>query len=89
MSHAPQAPVVQPVVPQETVLVRTVLPVNPAEHVPFSEATGLVAEGHSSVQVAPDSVTVPLVQVASALPEKPDVVLVADPVLLWVSAPKE
>jgi hypothetical protein len=48
-------------------------------------AQALVVE----VQLAPDSETDPLVQVASALPEKPEVVLVAAPVLLWVSAPKE
>ena len=41
------------------------------------------------VQLAPDSDTVPLVQVAVAEPAKPDAVLVAAPVLLWVSAPKE
>jgi len=41
------------------------------------------------VQVVPDSDTVPLLQVAVAEPEKPDAVLVAVPVLLWVSAPKE
>jgi hypothetical protein len=41
------------------------------------------------VQLVPDSDTLPLVQVARALPEKPEVVLVAAPVLLWVSAPKE
>ncbi len=41
------------------------------------------------VQVAPDSDTVPLLQVAVAEPEKPDAVLVAAPVLLWGSAPKE
>jgi hypothetical protein len=38
------------------------------------------------VQVAPDSDTDPLVQVAVAVPENPAVTLVAAPVLLWVSA---
>jgi hypothetical protein len=41
-------------------------------------AQGFVVE----VQLAPDSETEPLVQVARALPVKPEVVLVADPVLL-------
>ena len=41
-------------------------------------AQGFVVE----VQLAPDSETEPLVQVARALPVKPSVVLVADPVLL-------
>jgi hypothetical protein len=58
------------------------------EHAPLdvvAAAQALVVE----VQLAPDSDTLPLVQVAVAEPEKPEVVLVAAPVLLWVSAPKE
>ena len=39
------------------------------------------------VQLAPDSDTEPLVQVAVAEPAKPDAVLVADPVAPCVSAP--
>jgi hypothetical protein len=45
-------------------------------------AQALVVE----VQVAPDSDTDPLVQVAVDVPENPAVTLVAAPVLLWVSA---
>jgi hypothetical protein len=69
LSQALHAPAVQPVVPQATVLVRTVLPVYPAAHVPFSDAAGRVAAGHSSVQDTPDSTDVPLLQVAVAAPE--------------------
>ena len=58
------------------------------EHAPLevaAAAQAFVVE----VQLEPDSETDPLVQVARALPVKPEVVLVAAPVLLWVSAPKE
>jgi len=41
----------------------------------------------AEVQLAPDSDTVPLLQVAVAEPVKPDAVLVADPVAPCVSAP--
>ena len=45
--------------------------------------------GGAGLQLAPDNETVPLVQVASALPENPEVMLVAAPVLLCAIAPYE
>ena len=58
------------------------------EHAPLE----VVAAAHAlvvEVQLVPDSDTAPLVQVAVAVPEKPEAVLVAVPVVPCVSAPKE